>query len=206
VTLLVGGNDLCQFCIPAPNQNASSAEGYADGFKRALDMMHEYLPRAFVNVQIMADVTAVKDLIHEGYEELCEELHNIECPCAMNNETAPLLRPLQLAYYDKLMELVDNDRYDTRDDFTVVIQPFLRDQQPFKKADGNYDMEYFAPDCFHPSVKSHQAFAIGLWNSLLTPVGQKPFMVEDDEPEEYKCPSESAPYFYTTKNSGLKKK
>jgi len=206
VTLLIGGNDLCQFCIPTPNQNDSTAEGYTNGIKRALDVMHEYLPRAFVNLQIMTDVTPVKDLIHPGQEEFCEELHNIECACAMNPETAPQLRPLQLAYYDLLMELVADDRYDTRDDFTVVIQPFLKDQLPFTLPDGSYDMSYFAPDCFHPGVKTHQAFAIGLWNCMLTPVGQKPFLVDESEPQVYKCPSESEPYFYTTKNSGLKQK
>jgi len=98
------------------------------------------------------------------------------------------------------MELVADDRYDTRNDFTVVIQPFLRDMEPFKNPDGSYDMSYFGPDCFHPSYKTHQIFAIGLWNCMLTPVGQKPVDF-DEETSSYKCPSESEPFLYTSKNS-----
>ena len=40
------------------------------------------------------------------------------------------IRQIQLEYYDKLKELVDSRRYDTRDDFTVVLQPHMRDQYP----------------------------------------------------------------------------
>ena len=35
------------------------------------------------------------------------------------------MKPLQLAYYDELKSLVDSGKYDTKEDFTVVIQPMF---------------------------------------------------------------------------------
>ena len=54
--------------------------------------------------------------------------HSTFCDCSV---TMPdRLRQIQLEYYDKLKELVDSRRYDTRTDFTVVLQPHMRDQYP----------------------------------------------------------------------------
>ena len=52
------------------------------------------------------------------------------CSCALNETTRPLLRPAQLGYYEKLKELAEGGRYDTRDDFTVVLQPYMVDMLP----------------------------------------------------------------------------
>ena len=46
-------------------------------------------------------------------------------------DSASSLRPLQLEYFKMLEELADG-RYDTRADFTVVLQPHLRDQDMFR--------------------------------------------------------------------------
>ena len=64
-------------------------------------------------------------------------------------------------------------RYDTRDDFTVVIQPLFNNLDMPKLPDGSVDTSYFAPDCFHFSGKAHAAAAHGLWNIMLKPVGKK---------------------------------
>ena len=63
--------------------------------------------------------------------------------------------------------------YDTRDDFTVVIQPFLEKMKTPRTATGAADRSYFAPDCIHPSGKAHAAHALALWNGMLEPVGNK---------------------------------
>ena len=54
------------------------------------------------------------------------------CNCVTNGATRPEMRPTQLAYHDLLKELIDSGRYDTRDDFTVVLQPHMRDLLPPK--------------------------------------------------------------------------
>ena len=35
-----------------------------------------------------------------------------------------------MEYYGELNELIETGRYDTRDDFTVVLQPMLVDMKP----------------------------------------------------------------------------
>jgi len=198
ITLLIGGNDLCQHC----EGDGLGAEAYRDGVKAALDLLHAHVPRAFVNFVVMADVSVVPNLTHADTVQLCDRLHSIECPCATNtNTTAEMIR-LQRDYYVKVNELVESGRYDTRDDFTVVVQPYLLDQKPLLTVNGTYDMRYFAPDCFHPSYKSHQFFAFQLWNSMLTKHGEKPTEYDETQAPVYKCPTESARYFYTRKNSG----
>lgn len=53
------------------------------------------------------------------------------CGCAVDPETQPEMRQLQMGYYNELKTLVDSGRYDTRDDFTVVLQPQMRDLVPY---------------------------------------------------------------------------
>jgi len=199
VTLLIGGNDMCQHCQLAIGGNFT-AENYRDGIKAALDLMHAHLPRTFVNVVAMATVGVVKDLKHPGNEAQCESLHAIECPCALSNTTEEM-KSLQMEYFNLTNALIASGVYDTRRDFTVVMQPYLVEQEPFLMNSTHYDMSFFAPDCFHPGVKTHQAFAIQLWNSMLTKVGSKPLKHDESEPVEYLCPTEEKPYFYTSQNS-----
>ena len=43
---------------------------------------------------------------------------------------------------------MNTGKYDTHDDFTVVVQPFMAHTKlPLKE--GEIDYSYFAPDCFH---------------------------------------------------------
>ena len=57
--------------------------------------------------------------------------YRLACPCARFEEFRdPHLRNFQLEYYDELNELIETGRYDTRDDFTVVLQPLMVDMKP----------------------------------------------------------------------------
>ncbi|CAF1270675.1 unnamed protein product, partial [Didymodactylos carnosus] len=100
-----------------------------------------------------------------------------------------------------LKDLVATGRYDTSDDFTVVIQPFLTETKiPRTDKPGNpIDFSYFAPDCFHFSGKGHSITALSLWNNMLEPVEQKQTFWHKGEALE--CPTEEHPYFFTSKNS-----
>lgn len=150
----------------------------------------------------MFDVSIVDDMIRPETPTLCKRLHSIECPCSgPSNETKDALRNLQLAYFTKMQELTDG-RYDSRPDMTVVLQPHLRDFIPPRFENGTFDPSYVAPDCFHPSAKSHQGFAYMLWNMMQVPVGQKPFDFDLDAEYKFSCPSETTnPFIYTNCNS-----
>ena len=82
---------------------------------------------------------------------VCQTLHRKLCPCASvsNEKKARVLNDDIPRYHEALLDLIDSGRYDTRDDFTIVIQPFMAlTKIPYKKKN-IIDFTYFAPDCFH---------------------------------------------------------
>jgi phospholipase B1 len=98
------------------------------------------------------------------------------CDCAKNVTTNAQLRDIQMEYWERLEALINEQgTYDQpgREDFTVVMQPYMRDIKPFVGEDGIWDMTYFAPDCFHPSRKMHFSMAYGLWNTMVRSHGAK---------------------------------
>ena len=84
---------------------------------------------------------------------------------------------------------MDSEKYDTKDDFTVVIQPFFLnvelprdviihiylvyrqtinvDVSSITQENNTIDYSYFAPDCFHFSTKGHKEVAVALWNNMV---------------------------------------
>lgn len=196
ITLFVGGNDLCDFCS---DKTKYSAENYVGHIQTALDYLHANVPRAFVNLVEILDISIVKKL---NQNFVCDTLHLFLCDCAAFPKDSAAEAELQAetARYRELMnQLVLSGRYDTRDDFTVVVQPFFRETLP-PDNNGEPDLSYFAPDCFHLSLKGHRAATDALWNNMVEPVGNKRTQWTPNELVE--CPSAEAPYFYTYKNSG----
>jgi len=52
------------------------------------------------------------------------------CSCALDPKRSRQLRDLQLQYYQALKGVIeDSGRYDKKEDFTVVLQPFMADQR-----------------------------------------------------------------------------
>jgi phospholipase B1 len=196
VTILLGGNDLCGYCR---NPESNSPENYVSNFRIALDTMMAEMPRTFVNVKAMMDITPLYNMTDDtGW---CDFMHEQFCSCVMNEDGRAEIRDVQLGYYYGMKELIDSGRYE-KDDFTVVLQPHLRDQEPFIDPEtGRYDLSYVSPDCFHPSRKAHEGFAFMIWNMMLTPVGQKPFEYADEDFPTYVCPTEEHPYIFTARNS-----
>uniref|UniRef100_A0A8P4GK60 Phospholipase B1, membrane-associated n=1 Tax=Dicentrarchus labrax TaxID=13489 RepID=A0A8P4GK60_DICLA len=107
------------------------------------------------------------------------------------------LKPKMLCF----KELIDSGRYDTHDNFTVVLQPFFREIYLPLLEDGRPDRSFFSPDCFHLSQKAHTLMARALWNNMLEPVGNKTFTQDFTAGIDLKCPSESNPFFRTAVNS-----
>ncbi|KAJ8309412.1 hypothetical protein KUTeg_014286 [Tegillarca granosa] len=64
-----------------------------------------------------------------------------------------MMRSAVKDYQEALHLLTENGRYDTKDDFTLNS--------------GDTDLSYFAPDCFHFSVKGQQAAATALWKNMV---------------------------------------
>ncbi|KAI8488183.1 hydrolase [Branchiostoma belcheri] len=237
VTLLIGGNDLCAYC---EDTEKWSPIKYVENIRAALDILHQELPRMFVNVvtvmtmclfvcvllprtfvnvvtlmtmclfvcvqlpRTFVNVVTVMDVVEISKLQrtfTCDVLHFFLCRCVSyaSEEALAELQAANMRYMSVTNRLVASGRYDDRDDFTVVVQPFLQETKLPRTETGEYDRSYFAPDCFHFSLKAHAAAASALWNNMLEPVGSKRTDWHVGEPLE--CPTEDRPYFATAKNS-----
>lgn len=196
VTLFIGGNDLCAVC---KKPDFYSPANYVAYIREALDILQAELPRTFVNLVQVVNVTDVK-YMNEGLT--CTLIHKFECSCGAYPKSEQAEAQLQeyiSGYYKLTRELVESGRYDKSDDFTVVLQPFFEDFKPPRLPDTSIDFSYLAPDCFHFSPKGNALAAVGLWNNMLEPVGKKAKTVGVNE--KLKCPTKEHPYLFTAKNS-----
>ena len=57
VTLFIGGNDICDQCH---NRDTYRGVDYAARIEQGLDVLHASLPKAFVNVVPILDMTSLK--------------------------------------------------------------------------------------------------------------------------------------------------
>ena len=193
VTMFVGGNDLCRYC---KSKQFYTPGSYINSIRQGLDILYEQVPRVFVNLVTIFNVSEMKHL-NKGL--LCSTLHHFVCDCAAfpkSTEQEIELKNLYKNYQQLTEELVASDRYkQKREDFAVVIQPFMKNLELPKKANGQIDFTYFAPDCYHLSLKGHALAAIALWNNMFQPTASKAMSwTLNSKPI---CPSESQPYLLT---------
>lgn len=142
----IKGNDLCDFCSDLVKHDPANFIGWV---RDTLDRLYNAnLPRTLVNLVLVLDVRAVKEL--KDGNIVCGLLHKFVCKCAAypTEEQENILSQWIPQYQQGLVDLVNSGRYDGRDDFTVVVQPFLAHTQPPRKKE-KVDFSYFAPDCFH---------------------------------------------------------
>jgi phospholipase B1 len=168
VTLFIGANDLCHYC---ENNNKYSPLNYQNTFRQTLRILRDNLPRLFINVITSIDVTK----LYELSGGLCSLLHSYECPCGTSNDANVRKQVSQIndAYNAALQSLVNEAEFNNKDDFSVVVQPFLVDTDIPRSSNGSPNLDYFAPDCFHFSYLSHDAAGIALWNNIIEPIPTK---------------------------------
>jgi len=193
VTFFIGGNDLCAYC---KDNNRYTATAYRNNVKAALDILHARMPRTLVNFVTVLNVAELEDL-HEGM--VCQSMQGLLCDCAVNKNTREQVRVANIEYQNMTNTLIDSGIYDTRDDFTVVRQPFMEHMKVPTTSSGDADFSYFAPDCFHFSKKGHEAAAVELWNNMMQKVGQKTTVW--NLLDTLMCPSSGNGFIYTSKNS-----
>lgn len=198
VTVFIGGNDVCDFHNDKPTY---SPQQYIGHIQAALDHLHAHLPRTFVNLAELLDLSVLPDL-SKGL--ICPLLHNYLCKAVAKGHHKEEVHQLINDYNQEIRSLVGGGRYDVRDNFTVVVQPFLRDTvYPKQAGKDEPDWSFWAPDCFHFSAKGHAAAAEGLWNNMMEPVGRK--RTEWHLGSRVICPTPDNPYLATYQNapSGL---
>nr|XP_020839433.1 phospholipase B1, membrane-associated [Phascolarctos cinereus] len=202
ITLFIGGNDLCGYCNDLVRY---SPQNFSGNIRKALDILHEEVPRAFVNLVSVLRIDSLRELYQEEKVNCPKWLLSTICPCVVSSEdnSTKLAELIELnkQYQVATHQLVDSGRYDTKEDFTVVLQPFMEKVNMPKTTEGLPDTSFFAPDCFHFDRKTHARSARALWNNMLEPVGEKNDEVQFEVIMDLICPSQDQPYLRTYKNS-----
>lgn len=116
-------------------------------------------------------------------------------PVAISPELMELVE-VNLEFQKRLELLLLSDRF-FREDFAVVLQPFLKHADPPRLPDGKIDMTFFTHDCFHFTIKGHEELAKGLWNNMFQPEGGKFLVGSFSDPIDLICPSMDHPYIFT---------
>jgi len=191
INFFIGGNDLCDACKNAQQ----TPENFVKNIRETLDYLQANLPRTLVNLVYTLDVSGIEILTGTT----CRNMQNSFCDCGLSAPYRPTLKALVDAYQKDSKALIDSGRYDNSDLFTVVAHTFMTKMTPPLTSGGAADYSYFAPDCFHFSVKGHEAAATELWNSMLTPNQRR-----NDKwtlGQAIKCPTPLEPHIYTNRNS-----
>jgi phospholipase B1 len=216
VTIIIGHNDacthICNSTLGVDMFEDASPATYARNIQAALDILQRNLPRTFVNLVPIADVTMILDLMDKPV--YCYPLHWYLCPCLFDPKfsmklSKPQMKKVLSSYMNELSSLISTARYETTTDFTVVIQPSLVNGLLPRHFNELYsrrlpDLSYLAPDCFHFSQKLHALVGRSLWNNLLQPVGSKTTNWEKEVP--FLCPTKTSPFFATSQNSAYKRR
>ncbi|KAM4540325.1 phospholipase B1, membrane-associated [Fundulus diaphanus] len=202
ITMFIGGNDICAHCT---DSIIFSARNVVLRIRKALDILHSEVPRSIVNMVEMFNIIPLREM-HKDKSLGCPTwMVKILCPCVLEptegSRELQRLWDINRTYQKGIRELIDSGRYDTYDNFTVVLQPFFREVILPRLEDGRPDRSYFSPDCFHLSQKAHTLMARSLWNNMLEPVGNKTNTQEFLAEIDLKCPSESNPFIRTAVNS-----
>ncbi|XP_068085076.1 phospholipase B1, membrane-associated-like isoform X1 [Anabrus simplex] len=181
ITIFFGANNLCS--VQCYNKERSTAEKHKRRLQLALDYLHENLPRTFVNLIPVLDVSVSVRLKRSI---MCRILHTFFCQCfhfGRDTDKMATITQLVREYQKAEEELVSSGRYDTREDFTVVIQPFIKFfNAPLKKSEQLkevIDISYITYDCFHFSQKGHALEGMVLWFKKLS------FLLEEYKDASY---------------------
>ncbi|XP_061115105.1 phospholipase B1, membrane-associated-like [Conger conger] len=201
VTLFIGGNDLCQYCL---DRATLSPQNYSNHLRESLDLLYQEVPRTLVNILEILQINGLRRVNSDTLG--CSLVQKSVCPCFLipmedSLELSETIRINRL-YQAKSQRLVSGGRYDGREDFAVVTQPFFRNSVVPVNSDQRPDVSFFSVDCFHFSERGHSEMAIALWNNMLEPEGKKQvFNNFTTDRNKIKCPTRDQPYIFTRGNS-----
>ncbi|TNM95074.1 hypothetical protein fugu_017833 [Takifugu bimaculatus] len=194
LTILMGMNDICDYC---KDKTLFSVDNFIHYMTVSLEMLMNEVPRMIVNVVQILPMQTLREVRKPTPGCL---LQRSFCSCLIEPEaSSPELRELievNLTFQKRLEELLYSDRF-FKDDFAVVLQPFLKHADPPRLPNGKIDMTFFTHDCFHFTIKGHEELAKGVWNNMFQPEGGKMIVSSFSDPIALICPSMEHPYIFT---------
>jgi len=188
LNLFIGINDACPICWDDPRPTVQqAADVYERDLAKAIQAVHDNIPRVFFN--ILPAFNASQFYTVSENDTTCRVIHDINpfgCPCAFDATDADrdFLDTVLQAYNDRANKLAHQWQAKNLDEFVVQTQNYTATMTiP--------NVSYLSNiDCMHPSLIFHQGLAITTWNSLISPVGQKPTGLYPNV--QLKCPTKDS--------------
>jgi len=182
LTVMIGANDICQYCLTGYNNTINTYIFNIEELFQDIIQNYQYI---FVNVISTFDVGLTADWQNKG----CEWVHQIinECPCILGRDKTGnykeivknLYRDINLLLYPLVKKY---DEIGFLRNIKFVIQPIMEN---FEIYNSSYLSSF---DCFHPSAFGHELMATILWNNLFLPADQKiknmPYMMPLHIPQD----------------------
>ncbi|KAE9554587.1 hypothetical protein FO519_002226 [Halicephalobus sp. NKZ332] len=197
LNIFIGGNDVCGYCKdPAHN----TPERFAENISQAVQIIKDHVPRVIVNVVTMLHLEMVRSIDRDQF--FCQALHVDECHCESdtnftNDQISQVCQNMQ-----KSEKGIETSGQFEADDFTLVTQPFFNDITDPPMKNGEVNILFFCPDCFHFSQMGHAVVASWVWQNMMEPVGAKTTKGDlSSAALPLKCPDPNCPFIRTVKNS-----
>ncbi|XP_033110898.1 phospholipase B1, membrane-associated-like [Anneissia japonica] len=204
VTIFIGTNDLCHYCL---NEEDSSPANYISSMYEGLELLKDEMPRTFVNIVSPTNVYDLSTMASQN--SVCTTVYMKSCPCvAAGGAILDKVNEAALKYQGLLSDMIATGRYE-KDDFAVVLQPFLQKASMPMNKDGTVDMSLMAADCIHLSQKGQAMYGLALWQSMFQSTSAKATNLQSAlrlvsynslDGQELACPSEQQ-FFATNTNS-----
>ncbi|XP_061901107.1 phospholipase B1, membrane-associated isoform X2 [Entelurus aequoreus] len=224
LTILMGMNDICDYC---KDKALFSAENFLHYMSVSLEMlMNEVtedenliielffficiksvvfvlleVPRMIVNVVQILPMQTLRE-VHKPTPGCLLQRSFCSCliePASRSAELGELVE-VNLEFQRRLEALLHGNHF-FREDFAVVLQPFLKHADPPRLPSGKIDMSFFTHDCFHFTIKGHEELAKGLWNNMFQAEGDKTVVSSFSDPINLVCPPMEHPYIFTRSTS-----
>ncbi|XP_061757244.1 phospholipase B1, membrane-associated isoform X2 [Nerophis ophidion] len=201
LTILMGMNDICDYC---KDKALFSAENFLHYMSVSLEMLMNEVPRMIVNVVQILPMQTLRE-VHKPTPGCLLQRSFCSCliePASRSAELGELVE-VNLEFQRRLEALLHGNHF-FREDFAVVLQPFLKHADPPRLPSGKIDMSFFTHDCFHFTIKGHEELAKGLWNNMVRHFqaeGDKTVVSSFSDPINLVCPPMEHPYIFTRSTS-----
>ncbi|XP_065446055.1 phospholipase B1, membrane-associated-like [Chrysemys picta bellii] len=170
ITVFFSAENLCSSCASTHQENCSLDS--MERLTRVLDFLYQRVPKAFVN---LVDSTEFRifSLSHSNQNKISNASKK---PCNCVDEDSKLDDViLRWSYQNDLEKLLKSGRYDVRDDFTIVLQPFLQEINLPHRMGWQVNGISIPKTPEEITEEECSALGVGLWNNM-----EQIFMNEPD--------------------------